>query len=141
MQHTFPKQGNLERPHIGHGRARSKRKKPDPINQAINRPSGLSQENPGRTKLKTRKSNSMHTTSNAVNNNPFIPDDVPSHLDLLLRLKQPTKQNITHKQNPQNEQNINPNINFDFKKSPFQEGIMSETFQRLENHSFKTSKS
>ena len=35
--HTFPKQGNLERLHIGQGRARPKRKKPDPINQAINR--------------------------------------------------------------------------------------------------------
>ena len=31
----------------------------------------------------------------------------------------------------QNEQDISPNINFDFKEnSPFQEGIMSETFQR-----------
>ena len=43
-QHSFPKQGNLERPHIGQGRARSKRKRPDPINQAINKPSNLSQE-------------------------------------------------------------------------------------------------
>ena len=43
-QHTFPKQGNLERPHIGQGRVGSKRKKPDPINQAISRPSNLSQE-------------------------------------------------------------------------------------------------
>ena len=54
-QHTFPKQGNLERPHIGQGRARPKRKKPDPINQAINWPSNLSQEIPGRTKMETRK--------------------------------------------------------------------------------------
>ena len=37
-QHTFPKQGNLERLQIGQGRASSKRKKPDPINQAINYP-------------------------------------------------------------------------------------------------------
>ena len=115
-------------PHIGQGRAGSKRKKPDPINQAINRPSNLSQEIPERTKIETRKTNSMHSTSNAVSNNPFIPD-VPFHLDLLLRPKQPIKQNITCKQNPQNEQNISPNINFDFKKNaPFQEGIMSETF-------------
>ena len=128
-QHTFPKQGNLERPHIGQGRARSKRKKPDPINQTINKPSGLSQEIPGRTKIETRKTNSMHITSNAVNNNPFIPD-VPFHLDPHLRPKQPIKQNITCKQNSQNEQNLSPNINFDFKKnSPFQEGIMSETEQ------------
>ena len=63
-QHTFPKQGNLERSCIGQGRARSKRKKPDPINQAINKPSNLSQEIPGRAKIETRKTNSMHTTNN-----------------------------------------------------------------------------
>ena len=89
-QHIFPKQGNLER-------ARSKRKKPNPINQAINRPSGLSQEIPERTKIETRKMNSMHTTSNTVNNNPFLPD-VPFHPDPLLRPKQPIKQNIIHEQ-------------------------------------------
>ena len=104
-QHTLPKQGNLERPRIGQGRARSKRKKLDPINHVINRPSNLSQEIPERTKIETRKTNSMHTTNNAVNNNPFIPD-VPFHLDLLLRPKQPIRQNITCKQNSQNEQNI-----------------------------------
>ena len=54
-QHTFPKQGNLERLHISQGRARSKRKRPDPINQAINQPSNLSQEIPGRTKNRSRK--------------------------------------------------------------------------------------
>ena len=139
-QHTFPKQGNLERPCIGQGRARSKRKKPDPINQAINRPSNLSQEIPGRTKIEIRKSNSVHTTSNVVNNNPFIPD-VPFHPDLLLSPKQPIKQNITHKQNPQNEQNISPNITFDFKEnSPFQEGVMSGTFQRLDKSFFQNPK-
>ena len=44
----------------------------------------------------------MHTTSNTVNNNPFI-SDVPFHLGWLLRPKQPIKQNITanniHKKN------------------------------------------
>ena len=69
-QHVFPKQGNLERPCIGQGRAGSKRKKPDPINQAINQPSNLSQEIPGRTKIETRKTNSMHTkdTTHSINN-------------------------------------------------------------------------
>ena len=75
-------------------KSRSKRKKPDPINQAINKPSNLSQEIPGRTKIETWKTNSMHTTSNAVNNNPFIPD-FPFHLDPLLRPKHPIKQNLT----------------------------------------------
>ena len=89
-QHTFPKQGNLERLQIGQGRAGSKRKKPDPINQAINQPSNLSQEIPGRTKIEARKTNRVHTTNNVndriVNNNPFMPD-VPFHLDLLLTPK------------------------------------------------------
>ena len=136
-QHTFPKQGNLERPCIGQERARSKRKKPDAINQAINRPSNLSQEIPGRTQIETRKTNSVHTTNNVVYNNPFIPD-VPFHLDLLLRPKQPIKQNITCKQN---SQNISHNINFDFEEnSPFQEGIMSETFQRPDKSFFQNPK-
>ena len=82
----------------------------------------------------------MHTTSNTINNNPFIPD-VPFHPDLLLRPKQAIKQNITCKQYPQKEQNISPNINFDFKEnSPFQEGIMSETFQRPDKSFFQNPK-
>ena len=100
----------------------------------------MSQEIPGRAKIEARKTNSMHTTNNAndriINNNPFMPD-VPFHPYLLLRPpKQPIKQNMTHKQNSQNIQDINPNINFDFEEnSLFQEGIMSETFLRL-NKSF-----
>ena len=43
-QHTLPKQGSLERLCVGQGRAGSKRKRPDPINHAINQPSNLSQE-------------------------------------------------------------------------------------------------
>ena len=40
---------------------------------------------------------------------------------------------MIHNQSSQNVQNINPNINFDFEEnSPFQEGIMLETFQRLD---------
>ena len=99
----------------------------------------MSQEIPGRTKIETGKTNSGHTTNNVndgmINNTPFIPD-VPFHLDPLLR--QPIKQNTTHEQNSQNEQNISPNINFDFEEnSPFQESIMSETFQRLDKSFFQ----
>ena len=60
-QNTLPKQGKVERPLIGQGRAGSKRKKPDPINQAIKQHSNLSQEIPGRTKIETRKTNSIHS--------------------------------------------------------------------------------
>ena len=79
---------------MGQGRGGSKRKKPDPINQAINQPSDVTQEIPGRTKIVTGKTNSIHSTNSMsdrlINNNPFMPD-VPLHLDLLLG---------THKQQP-----------------------------------------
>ena len=103
----------------------------------------MSQEIPGRTKIVTGKTNSIHSTNGMntglVNNNPFMPD-VPFHPDLLLRppKQQPIKQNIT-----QNIQEINPNtnINFDFEEnSPFQEGIMSEMFQRLDKSFFQNPK-
>ena len=92
MQHTIPKQGGLERPQMGQGRAGSKRKKPDPINQTIRQPSNLSKELPRRIKIVTQKTNSIHSTNSVsdrlINNNPFMPD-VPFHPDLLLR---PSKQ-------------------------------------------------
>ena len=150
-QHTLPKQGSLERPHIGQGRARSKRKRPDPINQAINQPSNLSQEIPGRTKIETRKTYLMNSTDPAhsinnvddkmVNNNPFL-SDAPFHPGPILRppIKH-IKQNMTHDQSSQNVQDINPNINFDFEEnSPFQEGIISKTFQRLDKSFFQEPK-
>ena len=142
-QHTFAKQGKLERPQISQRRAGSKRKKPDPINQNIKQPSNVSQEIPGRTKIVTGKTNSIHSTNSTndrlVNNNPFMPG-VPFHLDPLLRppKQQPIKQNIT--QNIQ-EINPNPNINLDFEEnSLFQEGVMSETFQRLDKSFFQNPK-
>ena len=113
------------------------RKKPDPINQAITQPSNFSKEIPGRTKIETGKTNSIHSTNRAsdrlTNNNPFMPD-VPFHLVLLLG---------PHKQQPikQNAQEINPNINFDFEENPpFQEGVMPEMFQRLDKSFFKDPK-
>ena len=59
-QHAISKQGSVERPHVGQGTAGSRRKRPDPINQPINQPSNLSQKIPGRTKIKTGKTNHMH---------------------------------------------------------------------------------
>ena len=126
-QHTLPNQGSLERLHMGQGRARSKRKRPDPINQAINQPSNLSQEIPGRTKIETRKTNCMHSMdpthsiNNAndkmVNKNPFVPD-APFHPGSILRLPiKPIKQNMTYDQSSQNVQDINLNINFDFEEN------------------------
>ena len=86
-----------------------------------------------------------HSINNAndriVSNNPFMPN-APFHPGPILRPPiKPIQQNMTHDQNSQNVQDINPNINFDFEENlPFQEGIMLETFQNLTNHSFKNLK-
>ena len=127
----------IREPQIGQGRAGSKRRKPDPINQAINQPSDISQEIPRRTKIVKGKTNSIHSTNSAsdrlINNIPFMPD-VPFHLDPLLR--NPKQQSIK-----QNIQEINSKINFDFdENSLFQEGIMLETFQRPDKSFFQNPK-
>ena len=74
IQHTLPKQGSMERPHVGQRRAGSKRKKPDPTNHVIKQASNLSQKIPGRTEIETRKTNHMHSTNNVndwlANTNP-----------------------------------------------------------------------
>ena len=87
-QHTISKHGSKEGPCVVQGRAESRRKRPDPINQSINKASNLSQKIPGMTEIETRKTNHMHTKDlmysiNNVNgkmtkNNPLIPD-VPFH--------------------------------------------------------------
>ena len=95
----------------------------------------MTKEIPGRTKIATGKTNNIHSTNSAsdrlINNNPFMPD-VPLYPVLLLRTpkQQPIKQNA-QKINP------NPNINFDFEEnSPFQEGIISQTFHRPDKSFF-----
>ena len=69
-QHTIPKQGSKERPHIGQGRASSRGKRPDSMNQSINQPSNLSQKIPGRTEIEIRKPNHVHTKDqmHSINN-------------------------------------------------------------------------
>ena len=141
-QYTIPKQGNMERPCIGQGRAGSRRKRPDPINQAINQPFNFSQKIPGRTEIETRKTNHVHTkdlmhsinnvSGKMTNNNPLIPD-VPLHPSPVYRpLPKPIKHDASYPQSSQsatNIKNIYPNFVFE-ENSPFQEGIMSKTFQR-----------
>ena len=79
-----------------------------------------------------------HSINNAsgkmTNNNPLIPD-VPFHPGPVYRPPpKPIKQDMSYHQSSQSATStvdINPNINFDFEEnSPFQEGVMSETFQR-----------
>ena len=122
-QHALAKQGTLEKPWVGQGRAGLRRRRPDHINQ----PSDVTQGIPGGSKIETGKTNSSQGTNSmhdrAINNNnPFLPD-VPLHPDPLQKPSLP-QQNI-------NKINPNPNINLDFEEnSPFQEDIISETIQR-----------
>ena len=142
--HVLPKEGSMERPCMGQGRVGSRRKRPDTINQPINQPPNLSQKIPGKTEIETGKTNHVHTTDlmHSINNvsgkmtknNPLIPD-VPFHPGPLYRPPpKPIKPDVAYPQSSQSSasiEDINPNINFDFEEnSPFQEGIMSETFLR-----------
>ena len=113
-----------------------KRSKPDPMNQAANQPLDVTQGIPRGTKIETGKTNSRQGTNSAHdksinNNNPFALD-VPLHPDPLH--KPSTQQNT-------NKISYNPNINLDFEEnSPFQEGIMSKTFQRPDKSFFQKPK-
>ena len=80
---------------MGQGRAGSQRKKPNPINQAINQPSDVTKEIPEGTRVVTGKTNSAEGTNSTCdrlinNNNSFMPD-VPLYPDPLL--KPPKQQN------------------------------------------------
>ena len=126
---------------MGQGRAGSKRKKPDPINHPINQPSDMTQENSRKNQnAVTGKTNSIYSTNSTsdrlINNNKSFMPDAPLHPDLLLG----TPKQQTIEQNTQ-EINPNPDINFDFdENSPFQEGIISETFQRPDKSFFQNPK-
>ena len=82
----------------------------------------------------------MHTINNVdtgmTNTKPLI-QDVPFHPGLTYRPPpKPTGSNMPRSQessqSSSSAENINPDINLDFEEnSPFQEGVISETFQRL----------
>ena len=142
----------MERPCVGQGRTGSRRKRPDPINQSINKAPNLSQQIPERTGIETRKANPMHTKDlmHSINNtndkmtnkNPLI-QNVPFHPSPVY--KPPPKlikQDVSDPQSSQNSpdiDNINPNFDFE-ENSPFQEGTMSKTFQRPDKSFFQEPK-
>ena len=87
-QHAMHKNGNIERPCIGQGRAGSRRKRPGSINQSINKAANLSQKIPGRSEIETRKTNNVHfkDLTHSINNmngkmanRDLLISDVPFH--------------------------------------------------------------
>ena len=91
----------------------------------------------------------MHSVNNAdeglTHTRPLIPD-VPFHPGPTYRHPpQPVRSNMPRSQGSSRSspsvENINPDINLDFEEnSPFQEGIISETYQRLDKSFFQEPK-
>ena len=150
-QHANPIKCSVVKPHIGQGIAGLKRKISDPSNQTINLPSELSQKIPGETKIETGKANQIYSKdpTHSVNNvdegmthtRQLIPD-VPFHPGPTYRPPpKPIRSNMQRRQESSQSspsmENINLDINLDFEEnSQFQEGIISENFQRLDKSFF-----
>ena len=115
----------------------------------------MSQKIPEETKIETGKTNQIHSKDpmHFVNNvdegmthtRPLFPD-VPFHPGSSYRPpSKPTRSNMPRSQesskcSPSTE-NINPDINLDFEEnSPFQEGIISEVYQRPDKSFFQEPK-
>ena len=134
-QHAISKQGSMERPCVGEGKAGIRRKRTDPINQMINQPSNLSQKIPVRTEREIGKTNQEHTTDlmhsinntsgKMTNNNPLIPDGPFFPGPVYRPTPKPIKQDMSKPQSSQSStsiDDISPTINLDFEEnSPFQE--------------------
>ena len=154
-QYVNPIKGSVIKPCIGQGRAGLKRKRCDPINQTINPPSELSQKIPGETKIERGKTNQVHSKdpTHSVNNadegmtheRPFNPRcSFPSRSNLQTPPK-PIRSNVSRSQEGSESspslENINLDIYLDFEEySPFQEGVISETFQRPDKSFFQDPK-
>ena len=136
-QHTMPKKGMTERPHIGQGRAGLRRKhEPNHINQ----PSDVTRRISERSKIVTGKTNNPQHTNGAcdrgINNDKSFPPDVLLHPDPLH--KPLLKQQNVDKVIPINR---NTSLNLDIEEnSPFQEGVISKTIQRPDKTFFSKSK-
>ena len=109
-QHAMSKQGSIEMPCIGQGRAGSRRKRPEPINQSINQQSTIQlvTENSRKDRNRNRKTNHVHTkdlmhsiniTSGRMTNNNLLIPDGPFHPGAVYRpLPKPIKQDMSYPQ-------------------------------------------
>ena len=136
-----------EKPHTGQGRVRMRRMLP-PINQAITQTSELSKKIPDVWKMEMRITNQAHSTAPAqsitnsydevthrspmIKDIPFYPDSTYKPLPKTVRI--PTPESSYSSESTY----IDPEINIDFEEnSLFQEGIISEIYQRPEKTFFQ----
>ena len=77
-----------------------------------------------------------------TNNNPLIPDAPFDPGTVYRPLPKPIQQDVSYSQSSQSSTDIeNINLNFDFEEnSPYQEDVMSKTFQRLDRSFFQEQK-
>ena len=156
-QHTKPIKGNeilAERPQTGQGRAGMRRRKPYPITQTIIEPSKLSQKIPGAAKIEMRITNSTNSTSPAhfVNNVneemtqrrplttdvPFYPGPTYRPPPKPIRSPMEGSHEGSQSSNSAETTDIDSEINLDFEQnSPFQEGAISEAYQRPDKSFFQ----
>ena len=134
----MPKQGITEKLWIGQGRGGLRRRRPEPDH--INQPSDGTGRISGGSKIVTGKTNSSQHTNGmcdrAINNDKSFSPAVLLHLDLLHK-PSPIQQNT----DKFNQIKQNSNINLDIEEnSPFQEGVISETIQRLDKSFFQNPK-
>ena len=134
-QHAMPKKGITEKLHIGQGRP-GLRRKPEP--DCINQPSDVTRRISEGSKIVTGKTNRpQHTNGTCdrgINNDKSFPAGVLLHPD-------PLHKPLPKQQNAVSLINQNTGINLDIKEnSPFQEGIISETIQRLDKSYFQNPK-
>ena len=134
-QHAVPKKGITEKQHIGQGRAGLRRK---PESDHINHPSDVTRRISERSKIVTGKINSSQHTNGTcdrgINNDKSFPPYVLLHPD-------PFHKPLPKQQNVVSPINQNTGINLDIEEnSPFQEGIISETIQRLDKSFFQNPK-
>ena len=135
-QYAMPKRGMTEKPCIGQGRAGLRRKH---VPDCINQPFDVTRRIAERSKTATGITNNPQHTSTmhdrGINNNKSFPPDV---LLCLLHRPLPRQQNVK-KVIPNNNSSDN---NLDIEEnSTFQEGVISETIQRLDKMFFQKPKS
>ena len=143
-QNIRPLKGNeilQEKPQVSQGQAGVRRGRPPPINQTITQTSEMSQRIPEGSKIEIRITNQTESTTPAqsiTNSNvevthrrPLI-KHIPFYTDSTYRPSpKPVKTSTTKSSKSSESPDIIPEINIDFEENPpFQEGVISEMYQR-----------